>query len=126
MSGLSGSWSVQGIQAATQKSFESTLTALDPKSVKLACINVFNTLNSKFANIVFDLRRATFQDVETSFEQTKLQIEQMLNNLNCDRRKLILAFNSQSRPVCSRDNQRFDVRAALDCRGHIVLQFVDL
>ena len=126
MSGVSGSWSVQGIQAATQKSFESTLTVLDPRSVKLACINVFNTLNFMFAGLVLDLRRATYQDVETSFEQTKAQIEQMLNNLNYDRPRLVLAFNSESHPVCSRDNQRFDVRARLDRRGHIVLQFVDL
>jgi hypothetical protein len=97
----------------------------DRGSVRLACVNAFNKLNQLFSDLVFDLRRNNFQDFHRSFEQAKNQIEQMLNNLNYDRNRLVLAFNSEARSVKSGDNQNFDVRAALDAHGQIVLQFMD-
>ena len=106
---------------------ESNLSASssDRKTIRLACVNAFNNLNQLFSNVVFDLRRNNFQDFQKSFEQTKNQIENLLNNLNYDRNRLVLAFNSEARLVKSGDNQNFDVRAAIDAQGRIILQFMD-
>lgn len=97
----------------------------DRKSLKFACVNAFNKLNQQFSELVFDLRRNSFQDFENSFEQIKSQMEQNLNGLNYDRPKLVVAFNSQAQPVRSADNQNFDVLAKLSDSGRIVLQFMD-
>jgi hypothetical protein len=97
----------------------------DRKSVRLACVNAFNKLNQLFSELVFDLRRNNFQDFHSSFEQAKNQVEDLLNNLSYDRSRLVLAFNSEARSVKSGDNQNFDVLAALDAHGQIILQFMD-
>lgn len=97
----------------------------DRKSLKFACVSALNKLNEQFSQLVFDLRRNSFQDFENSFEQIKSQMEQNLNGLNYDRPKLVLAFNSQAQPVRSADNQNFDVLAKLSDSGRIVLQFMD-
>ncbi|MBS1955020.1 MAG: hypothetical protein JST89_12610 [Cyanobacteria bacterium SZAS-4] len=112
-------------QNSLQMKSNSSLGGFDRKSIKIACVNAFAKLNQQFSCLVFDLRRNSFQDFETSFEQIKSQIEQMLNSLNYDRPRLVLAFNSEARPVCSGDNQNFDVRATLSDSGRIVLQFMD-
>jgi hypothetical protein len=111
--------------SGTQLSPDLTANGFDRKSIKIACVNAFTNLNQMFSKLVFDLRCNSFQDFQMSFEQTKGQIEQMLNSLNYDRPRLVLAFNSEARPVRSGDNQNFDVRAALDASGRIVLQFMD-
>ncbi|MBI2809693.1 MAG: hypothetical protein HYX67_02520 [Candidatus Melainabacteria bacterium] len=120
------SWNLGAVgQIGSQMKSGSSLSGFDRKSIKLACVTAFTKLNQQFSGLVFDLRRSSFQDFETSFEQIKSQIEQMLNSLNYDRPRLVLAFNSEARPVCSGDNQSFDVRATLSDSGRIVLQFMD-
>ncbi len=113
------------VQSSDRLSGELSSISSDRRSIRLACVSAFNKLNQLFSDLVFDLRRNNFQDFHTSFEQAKNQIEQMLNNLNFDRNRLILAFNSEAGSVKSGDNQNFDVRAALDAQGQIVLQFMD-
>ena len=113
------------VQNGSQMKSDSSLSGFDRKSIRLACENAFAKLNQLFSGLVFDLRRNSFQDFETSFEQIKSQIEQILNSLNYDRPRLVLAFNSEARPVCSGDNHNFDVRATLSDSGRIVLQFMD-
>jgi len=113
------------MQNGSQMKSDSSLSGFDRKSIRIACVSAFTKLNQQFSCLVFDLRRNSFQDFETSFEQIKSQIEQILNGLNYDRPRLVLAFNSEARPVCSGDNQNFDVRATLSDSGRIVLQFMD-
>lgn len=113
------------MQSGQQLESNLSASASDRKSIRLACVNAFNKLNQQFSNVVFDLRRNNFQDFQTSFEQAKNQIENLLNNLNYDRHRLVLAFNSEAGLVRSGDNQNFDVRAVLDAHGQIILQFMD-
>ena len=112
-------------QNSLQVKSNSSLSGTERKSIRLACVNAFNKLNHQFSELVFDLRHNSFQDFETPFEQIKSQIEQMLNGLNYDRPRLVLAFNSEAQPVRSADNQNFDVLATLSESGRIVLQFMD-
>ncbi|HEY9730890.1 MAG TPA: hypothetical protein V6C89_03195 [Drouetiella sp.] len=113
------------LQNGSQMKSDSSLGGIERKSLRLACVNAFNKLNNQFSNLVFDLRQNSFQDFENSFEQIKSQIEQILNGLNYDRPRLVLAFNSEAQPVRSADNQSFDVLATLSESGRIVLQFMD-
>lgn len=121
---VTGNFAVIG-QVGKQVRSDLSAVGLDRKSVRIACTNAFNKLSQMFSSIVFDLRRNSFQNFEASFESVKTQIEQMLNSLNYDRSRLVLAFNSEARPVCSGDNQNFDVRAALTSSGRIKLEFMD-
>lgn len=118
-------WRLGSAAYGGQMKSDSLMTGTDRKTIRKACVNAFNKLSQQFGGLVFDLRRNSFQDFETSFEQIKSQIEQLLNGLNYDRPKLVLAFNSEARPVCSGDNQNFDVLATLSESGRIVLNFMD-
>lgn len=118
-------WRLGSAAYGGQMKSDSLMAGTERKTIRKACVNAFNKLNQQFSGLVVDLRRNSFQDFETSFEQIKSQIEQLLNGLNYDRPKLVLAFNSEARPVCSGDNQNFDVLATLSESGRIVLNFMD-
>jgi len=89
--------------------------------------NAFSQLQTIFSKLVFDLRLTNFHDTQISFIQVKHQIESILNSdLAADLRRLVREFNRLANiPVCSGDDNIFEVMARLSCHGRIELMFME-
>ena|SRR5277367_3782348 len=95
--------------------------------IKSLAESAFSQLQSIFSKLVFDLRLTNFHDMQSSFIQVKLQIESILNSdLAADLRRLVREFNRLANiPVCSSDDNSFEVIARLSRHGRIELMFLE-